>query len=441
MLTKKECWKALNAMKNRKSPGNDGLTKEFYVCFFNEISDSLVAALNRSFEVSQLSSSQRQAVIVLTEKKENDKRLIKNWRPISLINVDSKITSKALASRMKMVLSNIIKCDQTAYAKGRYIGESIRLITDILEYTAEHEEVGILFSADFEKAFDSIEHTFIFATLESFGFSPQFIQWVRTFLKNAESCVMNNGHSTGYFSLKRGTRQGDPLSAYLFILCMETLFIQIRENPDIKGIRIGKEEIKLSAYTDDADFLTPDVKSFELIFQTCETFQSFSSLKLNLNKSETCWIGAKKGSNETPINCKWININCNAIRFLGIFNSYDTDREKLNFLDNLKSIKEILNIWKHRGLSLAGRILIFKSLALSNVLHASTMKCPSKQVVDQLNIMRRGFIWNNKKPKIKHSTSVADYSEEGYKDIDIRTKLTALKVGWVTKLLDDNFHP
>ena len=205
---------------------------------------------------------------------------------------------------MKTVLSNIIKCDQTAYVKGRYIGESIRLVTDILEYTAEHEEVRILFSADFEKAFDSIEHTFIFATLESFGFGPQFIQWVRTFLKNAESCVMNNGHSTRYFSLKRGTRQGDPLSAYLFILCVETLFIQIRENPYIKGIRIGTEEIKLSAYADDADFLTPDVKSLELIFQTCETFQSFPSLKLNLNKSEACWIGAKRGSNETPINCK-----------------------------------------------------------------------------------------------------------------------------------------
>ena len=165
MLTKKECWEALNAMKKWKKPRQDGLTKEFYVCFFNEISDSLVAALNRSFEVSQLSSSQRQAVIVLIEKKEKDNRLIKNWRPISLVNVDSKIASEALASRMKTVLSDIIKCDQTAYVKGMYIGESIRLVTDILEYTAEHEEVGILFSADFEKAFDSFEHTFIFATL------------------------------------------------------------------------------------------------------------------------------------------------------------------------------------------------------------------------------------------------------------------------------------
>ena len=75
---------------------------------------------------------------------------------------------------------------------------------------------------------------------------------------------------------------------------METLFIQIRENLEIKGIHIGNEEIKLSAYADDADFLTPDVNPLELIFQTCETFQSFSSPKLNLEKPEACWIGEKE---------------------------------------------------------------------------------------------------------------------------------------------------
>ena len=101
------------------------------MCFLKEISDSLVAALNRSSEVSQLSLSQRQSVIMQTEKKDKDKRLIKNWRPISLINVDSKIASKALALRMKMVLNNIVKCDQTVYVKGRYIGKSIRLLNHL----------------------------------------------------------------------------------------------------------------------------------------------------------------------------------------------------------------------------------------------------------------------------------------------------------------------
>ena len=236
---------------------------------------------------------------------------------------------------------------------------------------------GVLFSSDFEKAFDSVEHNFIFAVLKSFGFGSQFIQWARTFLKNADSCIFNNGHSFGYFMLERGIRQGDPLSAYLFILRVETLFVQIRNNDDIKGVRLGDNEINLSAYADDADFFTSDVRSLALIFQTCETFQVYSSLKLNLEKSEACWIGAKRGSKETQIKCKWIDLNCNAIRTQGIFNSYDTDLvEKLNFLDNLKCLKEVLNLWEYRGLSLPGRILVFKSLAISKQIYASTMKCP-----------------------------------------------------------------
>ena len=201
-LTKKEIWEALNSMANNKSPGNDGLPKEFYVCFFNEIHTHLLNTLNCSFPCGHMTSSQRQAMISLIEKKGRDKRLLKNWRPISLINVDAKIASKAskaLALRIRKVLSSLISSDQTAYVKGRYIGESVRLLNDILEYTDNNNIEAILFSADFEKAFNSVDHTFLFATLTEFGFGPDFIQWVKTFLKDGESCVMNNGHSSGYF--------------------------------------------------------------------------------------------------------------------------------------------------------------------------------------------------------------------------------------------------
>ena len=77
---------------------------------------------------------------------------------------------------------------------------------------------------------------------------------------------MNNGHSTGYFPLERGTGQNDPLSAYLFILCLETLFIQIRENENITGIGIGDYQVILSSYADDADFLMADVNSLQSVF-------------------------------------------------------------------------------------------------------------------------------------------------------------------------------
>ena len=326
-LTKRECWEALQTMGNNKSPGNDCLSKEFYVCFFNEIHSCLLQSLNTSFREGQLSSTQRQAVIVLIEKKDKDKRFLKNWRPISLINVDAKIASKAIALRIKKVIGKLVHWDQTAYVGNRNIRESVRLISDILEYTDENDIEAILFSADFEKAFDSVEHSFIISTFKAFGFGPDFIQWVKTFFKNVESCVMNNGRSTGYFPLERGTRQGDPISAYLFILALEILLIQIRENADIKGIIIDETEIKLSAYADDGSFFVTDIHSLQAIFFICNQFREFSSLKLNLEKSEACWIGKAKGREDKPIDCHWINLCNDKIRILGVYNSYDTDLE------------------------------------------------------------------------------------------------------------------
>ena len=295
---------------------------------------------------------------------------------------------------------------------------------------------GILFSDDFEKAFDSVEHTVLFATLQSFGFGPQFIYWVRTIFRNAENCVMNNGHCTGYFPLERGTRQGI-LFCIPFILCLETFFIQIRENDNIKGVGIGDYQVKLSAYAGDADFLMADVNSLQLVFQTCSTFQLYSSLQLNLEKSEACSIGNKMGSYQMPINCKWVKIKCDAMRTLGIFSSYEKDLEQeMNFLDNLKSVNDVLMIWRSKGLSLSGKILIFKTLALSKLLYACMMKVSSTFQIDQLNALQKKFIWDNKRPKIKHSTLIADYCEGGYEDVNIEKKIASLRIKWVTRIFD-----
>ena len=109
--------------------------------------------------------------------------------------------------------------------------------------------------------------------------------------------------------------------------------------------------------------------------------------------------------------------------------------------NRVKTLNDGLKFWAFRDLTLAGRILAFRSLALSKLFYACTMKVPSKFVIDQLNTLQNIFIWNNKQPKIKHSTLIANYCEGGYKDVDIKYKIAALKIKWVTKLLDSNFHP
>ena len=99
-LSVKECFDCLQSFENNKAPGNDGLTVEVYKTFWNSIGNLLVDSLNYSYECGELSNTQKQAVITLIEKKGKDKRNICNWRPISLINVDVKIGSKVIATRL-----------------------------------------------------------------------------------------------------------------------------------------------------------------------------------------------------------------------------------------------------------------------------------------------------------------------------------------------------
>ena len=120
-------------MENNKSPGNDELTKEFSITFWNEVKVPLLLAIEKAYLVKQLSVSQKQAVIKLIEKKGRDKKYIQNWRPIFLHNIDLKLISKALAERLKNVLPEIISPHQNGYVKNGCIIEGCRLISDLLE--------------------------------------------------------------------------------------------------------------------------------------------------------------------------------------------------------------------------------------------------------------------------------------------------------------------
>ena len=219
---------------------------------------------------------------------------------------------------MKTVIHSFISYDQTAYVKGRYIGESVCLIDDLLKHAEDENIDRILFAVDIEKAFDSVDHNFMFAALKRFGFRNDFVRWIKTVFKKSQSCVMNNGTSTEYFNLERGTRQGDPLSPYLFILALETLFIQIRSDPSIKGFRIKHIEIKLSAYADDTTFFVKDSQSLQRNIKLMKEFRVFSSLTINVEKCEASWIGRAKNRTSKPVKCKWTSLTKSYIRILGI---------------------------------------------------------------------------------------------------------------------------
>ena len=178
----------------------------------------LVASLNKSYQIGELSNSQKQGVIILILKQGKDKRYVSSYRPITLLNVDLKIGSKAIALRLSKVLPNIIGKEQAAFVNNRYIGDVVRTVDDLLYLCKYKHTPGILLNIDFEKACDSVDHNFLAKIMKSFNFGVSLQRWVRVYI---QSCVMNNGMSTGYFKVNRGVRQGDPLSSILFVVAME----------------------------------------------------------------------------------------------------------------------------------------------------------------------------------------------------------------------------
>ena len=234
---------------------------------------------------------------------------LENWRPISLVNVDSKLASKVIANRIKTVLPQIIHHNQSSFIKGRFIGEVARSILDIIDYTESLKLPGILLFIDFEKAFGSIEWDFLYQSLEAFGFGPTLTGWIKTFYNNLSSCVINNGLFSKPFKLERGVRQGDPLSPYLFVVA----------NEHVEGIKIDNDEIKTLLYADDMTATLTNTSSVEIFMQILNDFEKCSGLKMNVSKTKAMWIGANKNSLEKPLGLEW----CTGVKTLGIHFSCD----------------------------------------------------------------------------------------------------------------------
>ena len=150
----------------------------------------MTASFNYAFQKGSLSISQKRGIISLIPKKNKDKTLLENLRPISLLNVDYKILTKSIAKRLEKVLPKIINSDQTGSIKGRFIGENVRLIQDVMSYTKQEEKPGIAIFLDFRKAFDTIEWNYLKAALQTFNFGPDILKLVSSYLQSSfELCT------------------------------------------------------------------------------------------------------------------------------------------------------------------------------------------------------------------------------------------------------------
>jgi hypothetical protein len=191
-ITYDELLRALKRSKNDKSPGLDGFSSEFFKFFWIDIGHFLLRSINFAYENNTMSVTQKQGVITCIPKPGKPRNLLQNWRPISLLNLSYKLMSSCIADRLKSVLDNIIHDDQKGFMSGRFIGENIRLLNDIIFESQKQNKAGMLLLIDFEKAFDTVSWEYINKILDSFNFGDSIQECIQLFQRDTESCIIQN---------------------------------------------------------------------------------------------------------------------------------------------------------------------------------------------------------------------------------------------------------
>ena len=364
-LTAKEIEEAIDKLQSGKSPGLDGFPIEFYKKYWYKIKKIFTAYVNDVKERG-LSSCKNLSVIKLIYKKTGETYLLTNYRPISLINTDVKIITKVLTERLLYVLPTIIHATQTA-VYGRKIDQNIHLVRDLIEMANRDDDTAAFIFLDQEKAFDRVNHDFLFKTMKAFGIGENFINWVRNIYSNAASIININGFFSERIPLQRGVRQGCPLSALLYVLVIEVLAIQLRLNPNIVGFKVGGEKIVSLHYMDDTTIIIKQNRCFKEVIKELELYERATEAKVNYKKTKGLWTGSWKGRRTSPMpGIKWTSGD---VRNLGIFFGNDNPALK-TFQEIVPEFKKRLSYWKQFSLTKIGKARVVEMFLASKLVYA-----------------------------------------------------------------------
>ena len=426
------------------APGPDGISYSFLKHFWTTIGPLVVNAWDHSQLIGVLPPSHKQSYLRLIPKVGKDSRIISNLRPITLSNTDHKLITKTYARKLTNVVKDSIGQEQTAYLPNRLINDNIRAMLMTVDQANIDDMVdGVIVSLDAKKAFDSVSHEFIRRTLTAFGLG-QFIPIFNVLYKDLRSDIILNGKVINGYTILNGVKQGDALSCILFIMCMEPLLRNIKNNQDIKRVRCRKLELevpKAYGYADDVNVVTAaDEKGIQEIFKEYEWFSRNSGLMLNADKTEIFRfrkrIPAVRTYKVDYMGKAYELATLSEVKINGIiFLQDEKKREERNLEKVLGAMTKHLKNWSRRHLTLLGKILILKTYAISQVIFLMQTILLNEKSLNQIKALVFKFLWNKnfnaaKAPdRIKRSIMLTPCKLGGFglTDIDLLNKSLNLR--------------
>ena len=360
-VTEEEVHVGLWSLKPFKAPGPDGLHAGFYQHFWMVVKNSVFNEVKGIFEKGCVPSYLNETLISLIPKCQNPETL-NNYRPISLCNSVYKIVSKILVARIRLLLSSLISPVQTAFVPGRRCTDNV-LIAQELFHALDKKKGRMGFMAvklDLEKAYDRLEWCFIHKVFQAFHFPPKISKLIMSYVSSSSTSILINGGALERFEPSRGIRHGDPLSSYLFILCMEYLGHLIKQKcvaGDWTPLKASKDNMGISYlfFADDIIlFSKADRRGCEAISEVLEKFCSESGQKISSDKSRIYFSSNVSDELKEEI-CDRLGFweTNNIGKFLGFpFKHRGVPRNPYKFI--VERVMNKLAGWKAKYLSFAG---------------------------------------------------------------------------------------
>ncbi|GLT73561.1 hypothetical protein SLA2020_454110 [Shorea laevis] len=398
----KEIWDAVNSLKSFKAPGPDGTHPFFYKRMWPLIGGKISAEIRNIFQNGCFPSKWNECSLVLIPKLKSSEH-IHQFRPISLCNTVYKIISKILVHRIKPWMDRIISPCQSSFIPGRQGTDNVLILQELVySFSKKSGKTGdMICKLDLEKAYDRLEWSFIYETLLFFQFPQDILKLIMSAVSSTSISILINGGKTEDFCPSRGIRQGDPLSPYIFILCMEYLSLRISADMDAgiwKGTKVGRSGPHLSHifFADDIIFIGKATTTNCLHLQkVLQFFCERSGQKINVLKSKVFFSkNVDQVSRDNLCSILGYSQTEDLGKYLGVpISAKKLTRSKCQFI--VDKVRTKLAGWKSKFLSFAGRATLAKSVlaAVPNYyMQSSLLPASIHKEIDQIS---RNFIWGS----------------------------------------------
>ncbi|GKB29112.1 putative RNA-directed DNA polymerase, eukaryota, reverse transcriptase zinc-binding domain protein, partial [Tanacetum coccineum] len=389
-----------------KSPGPDGFTFGFYRRFWNLIEGDVVEAVNHFFNNGFRHSGGNSSFIALILKFQGAK-MVKDYRPISLIGSLYKIITKLLANRLVTVIDGLVNEVQSAFIANRQILDGPFILNEIIHWCKAKKKQTLIFKVDFEKAFDSVRWDFLDDVLKNLGFGSRWRDWIQSCLNSSKGSILVNGSPTSEFQYFKSLKQGDPLSPFLFILVMECLHLSFQKvvNAGLyKGVVLDNSlQISHLFYADDVVFIGQWCDSnISTIIRVLDCFFQASGMRINLHKSKIMGIAVDNSlvtQAANSIGCLTLSL---PFQYLGV--NIGSHMSRIKSWDIvLNKVQGRLSKWKSKVLSVGGRLTLLKSILGATPIYYMSMYKAPMYVINKLEAIPSHF-FNGGDPNIRKMT-------------------------------------